>query len=204
LIDKRQVLLLVIISYALFIFAAARLNQLCFILAPYIVMILTGYSLAKRYTAATHYILGFCLALAPLGAWIAITGSLALTPLLLGAAVGCWVSGFDLLYALQDIEFDQQAGLHSIPARIGIPATLQLARRLHLAMLGLLFLVWLASPLLNWLFLLGLLAVAALLHYEHGLVSPEDLSRIDTAFFTVNGYISLTLFIITAIDIFAG
>ncbi len=204
LIDKRQVLLLVVISYAIFIFAAAMLNRLCFILAPFVVIILTGYSLAKRYTEMTHFILGFCLALAPIGAWIAITGSLAPTPLLLGAAVGCWVSGFDLLYALQDIDFDRAHELHSIPARIGITETLKLARRLHLVMLVLLLIVWLLNPLLNWFFLVGWLAVAALLHYEHGLVSPDDLSRVDTAFFTVNGWISLTLLIIAAIDIFAG
>ena len=204
LIDTRQALLLTCASYLVFIFASAMLNSLCLHLAPYVIMLLTAYSAAKRYTIYTHYILGFCLGLAPIGAWIAITGSLALTPLVLGFAVGCWVSGFDLLYSLQDIDFDQQEGLHSIPATIGIEQTLILARKLHLGMFGALFFIYLAAPSLGWLFLLALLAVAALLHYEHELLSPTDLTKIDTAFFTVNGYISITLFVVAAIDIFAG
>ena len=203
-IEKRQAFLLTGISYLVFIFAAYMLNPVCFHLAPYIIMILTGYSLAKRYTVYTHYILGFCLALAPVGAWLAVTGSLALTPIILGLAVACWVSGFDLLYSLQDIEFDRRENLYSIPAAIGVEKTLALARRLHLGMLAGLFLVWLLSPGLGWLFFLALVVVAALLHYEHGLLSPDDLSKIDVAFFTINGYISLTLFIVAAIDIFAG
>jgi 4-hydroxybenzoate polyprenyltransferase len=165
---------------------------------------LTAYSVAKRYTSYTHYILGFCLGLAPIGAWIAVTGSLAFTPLILGFAVGCWVSGFDLLYSLQDIEFDKTEGLYSIPAEIGVKATLALARKLHLGMLGALFLVYLFSGSLGWLFLLALIVVAALLHYEHELLSPTDLTKIDTAFFTINGYISITIFVIAALDIFAG
>ena len=204
LIDAKQVLLLTCSSYVIFIFAAAMLNPFCLHLAPYIVIALTAYSAAKRYTIYTHYILGFCLGLAPVGAWIAVAGSLALTPLILGFAVGCWVSGFDLLYSLQDIEFDQREGLHSIPAIIGIEQTLALARKLHLGMLGALFIVYLFAPSLGWLFLLALLIVAALLHYEHELLSPTDLSKIDTAFFTINGYISITLFVVAALDIFVN
>ena len=204
LIKTQQALLMTCSSYLIFIFAAAMLNSFCLHLAPYIIILLTAYSVAKRYTIYTHYILGFCLGLAPVGAWIAITGSLALTPLILGLAVGCWVSGFDLLYSLQDIEFDKEEGLRSIPATIGIKQTLVLARKLHLGMLGTLFFVYLASPSLGWLFLLALLTVAALLHYEHELLSPTDLTKIDTAFFKVKGYISITLFIIAALDIFAG
>ena len=204
LIDTQQALLLTLASYLIFIFATAMLNSFCLHLAPYVIMLLTAYSVAKRFTIYTHYILGFCLGLAPVGAWIAITGSLALTPLVLGLAVGCWVSGFDLLYSLQDIEFDKEEGLHSIPATIGIEQTLTLARKLHLGMLGALLFVYLASPSLSWLFLLALLTVATLLHYEHELLSPTDLTKIDTAFFTINGYISITLFIVAALDIFAG
>ncbi len=204
LIGTRQALLLTGLSYLIFIFAAAMLNSFCLHLAPYVIILLTAYSVAKRFTIYTHYILGFCLGMAPIGAWIAITGSLTLTPLVLGFAVGCWVSGFDLLYSLQDIEFDKEEGLHSIPATIGIEQTLTLARKLHLGMLGALLFVYLASPSLGWLFLLALLAIAALLHYEHGLLSPTNLMKIDTAFFTVNGYISVTLFIVATLDIFAG
>ncbi len=204
LIETKQALGLTIASYLIFIFAAAMLNSFCFQLAPYIIITLTAYSVAKRYTPYTHYILGFCLGLAPIGAWIAVTGSLAFTPLILGFAVGCWVSGFDLLYSLQDIEFDKTEGLYSIPAEIGVEATLALARKLHLGMLGALFLVYLFSASLGWLFLLALIVIAALLHYEHELLSPNDLSKIDTAFFTINGYISITIFVIAALDIFAG
>jgi 4-hydroxybenzoate polyprenyltransferase len=204
LIETREALCLTLSSYIIFIFAAAMLNSFCLHLAPYIIMLLTAYSVAKRYTTYTHYILGICLGLAPVGAWIAVTGSLALTPLILGFAVGCWVSGFDLLYSLQDIEFDQTEGLCSIPAAIGVEATLALARKLHLGMLGALFLVYLFSASLGWLFLGALIVVAILLHYEHELLSPTDLSKIDTSFFTINGYISITIFVIAALDIFAG
>ncbi len=204
LIETKHALGMTIASYLVFIFAAAMLNSFCFHLAPYIIMLLTAYSVAKRYTSYTHYVLGFCLGLAPIGAWIAVTGSLAFTPLVLGFAVGCWVSGFDLLYSLQDIEFDKTEGLYSIPAEIGVEATLALARKLHLGMLGALFLVYLFSSSLGWLFLLALIVVAALLHYEHELISPKDLTKIDTAFFTVNGYISITIFVIAALDILAG
>jgi 4-hydroxybenzoate polyprenyltransferase len=204
LIETRHAICLTLASYMIFIFAAAMLNSFCLHLAPYIIMLLTAYSVAKRYTTYTHYLLGLCLGLAPVGAWIAVTGSLAFTPLVLGFAVGCWVSGFDLLYSLQDIEFDQAEGLYSIPATIGIEATLALARKLHLGMLGALFIVYIFSSSLGWLFLVALLIVAALLHYEHELLSPNDLSKIDTSFFTINGYISITIFVIAALDIFAG
>lgn len=196
-----QVGLLIFISYTVFIFAAARLNHICFILSPWVVIILSLYSLAKRFTSYTHYILGFSLGMSPIGAWLAVSGSLSWPPIFLGLAVLCWVSGFDLLYALQDIEFDQTSGLHSLPLKLGVPATLKLAKRLHLIMLGLLFMVFLTSPFLGWLYLLGLLITAALLHYEHQLISADDLSRIDAAFFTMNGYLSVSLFLITAIDV---
>jgi 4-hydroxybenzoate polyprenyltransferase len=196
-----QVSLLILASYGIFIFAASQLNHICFILSPYVVIILSLYSLAKRFTSYTHYILGFSLGMSPIGAWLAVSGSLSWTPAFLGLAVLCWVSGFDLLYALQDIEFDREAGLFSLPLKLGVPGTLQLAKRLHLAMLGLLFLVFLSSPYLGWLYLLGLLIAAALLHYEHQLISADDLSRIDAAFFTMNGYLSVSLFLLTAVDI---
>jgi 4-hydroxybenzoate polyprenyltransferase len=196
-----QVFLLILISYGLFIFAASRLNHICFILSPYVVIILSLYSLSKRYTSYTHYILGFSLGISPIGAWLAVSGSLSWPPVFLGLAVLCWVSGFDLLYALQDIEFDRETGLFSLPLKLGIPATLTLAKRLHLIMLGLLFLVFLTSPFLGWLYLLGLFIAATLLYYEHQLISADDLSRIDAAFFTTNGYLSISLFLITALDV---
>lgn len=196
-----QVSLLILLSYGLFIFAAGRLNHICFILSPFVVIILSIYSLAKRFTSYTHYILGFSLGMSPVGAWLAVSGSLSWTPVFLGLAVLCWVSGFDLLYALQDIEFDREAGLFSLPVKIGIPATLTLAKRLHLIMLGMLFLVFLSSPFLGWLYVVGLFIAAILLHYEHQLLSADDLSRIDAAFFTMNGYLSVSLFLITTADV---
>ncbi len=196
-----QVSLLILISYGLFIFAASQLNHICFILSPCVVIILSLYSLAKRFTSYTHYILGFSLGISPIGAWLAVNGSLSWTPVFLGLAVLCWVSGFDLLYALQDIEFDRENGLFSLPLKLGVPATLKLARQLHLAMLGLLFVIFLSSAHLGWLYLLGLFIAAALLHYEHQMLTVDDLSRIDTAFFTMNGYLSVSLFLITAIDV---
>lgn len=196
-----RVSLLILVSYGLFIFAASRLNHICFILSPYVVIILSLYSLAKRFTSYTHYILGFSLGMSPIGAWLAVSGSLSWTPAFLGLAVLCWVSGFDLLYALQDIEFDREAGLFSLPLKLGVPATLKLAKQLHLVMLGLLFLIFLSSPYLGWLYLLGLFIAAALLHYEHQLISADDISRIDAAFFTMNGYLSVSLFLFTALDV---
>lgn len=196
-----QVFLLILISYGLFVFAASRLNHICFILSPYVIIILSFYSLAKRFTSYTHYILGFSLGMSPIGAWLAVSGNLSWPPVFLGLAVLCWVSGFDLLYALQDIEFDRKTGLFSLPVKLGIPITLKLAKRMHLIMLGLLFLVFLASPFLGWLYLSGLFIAAVLLYYEHGLISADDLSRIDAAFFTINGYLSVSLFLITAFDV---
>lgn len=200
-LETGQVFLLIVISYAVFIFAAGRLNRLCFILAPYVIILLSAYSLTKHFTDYTHFVLGSCLGIAPVAAWIAVTGTPAWTPVWLGLAVICWVSGFDLLYALQDVDFDRGHDLHSLPTRIGIPATLKLARRLHLAMLGFLLLVFFSAPGLGWLFAAGWLATAVLLHLEHDMLRPDDLRRIDAAFFTVNGWISLSLFVVTAIDL---
>jgi 4-hydroxybenzoate polyprenyltransferase len=200
-LNNGQVFLLIVTSYAVFVFAASRLNQLCFILAPYVIILLSAYSLTKHFTHYTHFFLGICLGISPLAAWIAVTGTIAWTPVWLGLAVVCWVAGFDLLYALQDIDFDREHGLHSLPTRIGIPATLRLAKRLHLAMLALLLLVFFSAPGLSWLFAGGWLATAILLHIEHDMLRPDDLSHINAAFFTVNGWISLSLFVVTALDL---
>jgi 4-hydroxybenzoate polyprenyltransferase len=168
---------------------------------PVLVWIL-GYSYAKRFTALTHFWLGTSLMLAPLASWIALRGLTDLqTPLLLGAAVAFWVAGFDILYACQDVEFDRQTGLHSLPARLGVPAALRVAALCHLIMLLLLALLPLVSPLLGTIYYLGLLLVGTLLAYEHYLVRPHDLSRVQQAFFHVNGIVSVGILLLVIVQL---
>jgi 4-hydroxybenzoate polyprenyltransferase len=177
-------------SSVVLLFAASRLNRLSLELAPLALAILFFYSYTKRFTSWSHFVLGFCLGISPLAAWIAIRGSLDARMLILCAAVTLWVGGFDVLYACQDVEFDRAAGLHSIPQRFGIGRALAIARGIHFLMIVLLiFLAW--SFHLGWLAWVGIAVVAALLAYEHSLVKPNDLSKMNAAFFAVNGYISL-------------
>ena len=188
------------VSAGLLVLAAYQLNPLCFQLSPVALVLLFLYSYTKRFTWLTHLMLGLCLGLAPAAAWIAVRGSLDWPILLLSAAVALWVAGFDIIYACQDLEFDRQASLFSLPQRLGIRRALQVSGLLHLLMLGLL--VALAAVLnLGWISLLGVAVVAALLAYEHHLVKPHDLSRINAAFFTVNGYISFLFFLFWALDL---
>jgi 4-hydroxybenzoate polyprenyltransferase len=177
-------------SSAVLLFAAWRLNRLSLELAPLALAILFFYSYTKRFTSWSHFVLGFCLGISPLAAWIAIRGSLDARMLILCAAVTLWVGGFDVLYACQDVEFDRAAGLHSIPQRFGIGRALAIARGIHFLMIVLLILLaW--SFHLGWPAWAGIAVVAALLAYEHSLVKPNDLSKMNAAFFAVNGYISL-------------
>jgi len=179
-----------ILASAVLIVAAWQLNLLALELSPVALAILFLYSYTKRFTAWSHFVLGFCLGISPAAAWIAIRGSLDWRMLILCAAVTLWVGGFDVLYACQDVDFDRAAGLHSIPKKFGIAGALRIARAMHIFMVALL--VWLAwSFHLAWLAWVGIAAVAALLAYEHSLVKPNDLSKMNAAFFTVNGYISL-------------
>jgi len=179
-----------IIASALLVFAAWQLNPLALELSPVALAILFFYSYTKRFTAWSHFVLGLCLGMSPAAAWIAIRGSLDWRMLILCAAVTLWVGGFDVLYACQDIEFDKAAGLYSIPKKFGIARSLLIARAMHMLMIGLL--AWLAwSFHLAWPAWAGIAVVAGLLGYEHSLVKPNDLSKINAAFFTVNGYISL-------------
>jgi 4-hydroxybenzoate polyprenyltransferase len=183
-----------LVASALLIVAAWRLNKLALELSPLALAVLLLYSYTKRFTAGSHLVLGFCLGISPAAAWVAIRGSLDPRILILCAAVTLWVGGFDVLYACQDVDFDRSAGLHSIPNRFGIARALDIARVMHLAMIALL--IWLASVFhLAWPAWLGIAIVALLLGYEHSLVKPDDLSKMNAAFFTVNGYISL-LFLI--------
>ena len=179
-----------LVASAVFILAAWQLNTLALELSPVALAVLFFYSYTKRFTSWSHLVLGFCLGMSPAAAWIAIAGSLDARMLILCAAVTLWVGGFDVLYACQDLEYDRSAELFSIPKRFGVARALGIARVMHVVMIGLL--AWLAwSFHLPWPAWAGIAVVAALLAYEHSLVSADDLSRMNAAFFTVNGYISL-------------
>jgi 4-hydroxybenzoate polyprenyltransferase len=188
-------------SSLLFILAAYELNTLCFRLAPVALAVIFTYSFTKRFTSFSHLVLGFALGIAPAAAWIAIRGSLDLRILWLTAAVTFWTAGFDIIYSCQDFEFDTDAGLFSLPRRLGVAGALLVSRLLHAAMLAcLLALVY--SLRLGALSLVGIAVVAALLIYEHRLVKPDDLSRVNAAFFTMNGYVSVLFFLFWAADIY--
>ena len=194
----------VVASCALLVFAAWQLNPLALACAPVALAVLLLYSYTKRFTALCHLVLGLALGGAPLGAWIAVRGDLTATPLLLAGAVLLWVGGFDILYALQDIDFDRNAGLHSIPARLGVRGALWVSALCHLGTLALLALLpRVYPPGLGVAYWVGVAGCAALLAWQHWIVRPHDLSRLDAAFFTANGVLSLWLFAATAVDVFA-
>ena len=190
----------VVVSCAIFILAASQLNRLTLWLSPVALAVLLLYSYTKRFTRLSHLVLGFALGIAPSAAWIAVRGSLDPRILLLTAAVTFWVAGFDILYACQDFEFDRTAGLHSIPRYIGIPAALWIARACHLLML-ILLLALLPAFALGKLALAGVIAVLLLLLYEHSLVKPTDLTKLNAAFFTMNGVISVVFALFIAADL---
>lgn len=190
----------VVLSSAIFVLAASQLNRLALWLSPVALAVLLLYSYTKRFTRWSHLVLGFALGIAPAAAWIAIRGPLDWRILLLTAAVTFWVGGFDVLYACQDFEFDRDTGLHSIPRHLGIRRALWVARAFHVIMLALLIaLLW--SFGLGKLAVVGVAVVAALLAYEHSLVSADDLSKLNAAFFTMNGVISVLFFIFVAGDL---
>jgi 4-hydroxybenzoate polyprenyltransferase len=191
-----------VVMCALFLLAAAQLNRLTLTMAPFALAVVLLYSYTKRFTRWSHLFLGLALGIAPSAAWIAVRGSLDPRILVLTGAVLFWVAGFDIFYACQDAEHDAGCGLNSIPATFGIPRAFLLARLMHLAMLGML--VWLVHLFaLGAIAVAGIVLVAALLLYEHAIVSPKDLSRIDAAFFTMNGVISIVFFVAVACDVLA-
>jgi len=190
----------VAVSALVFVFAAGELNPLCFHLAPVALGIVFFYSFTKRFSSFSHLVLGFALGVAPAAAWIAIRGSLDPRILWLTAAVTFWTGGFDVIYSCQDYEFDSVEGLFSLPRRLGIAGALRVARLFHVLMVAcLLALVF--SLRLGVLSLAGVAAVTALLIYEHSLVKADDLSRVDAAFFTMNGYVSMLFFVFWAADV---
>jgi 4-hydroxybenzoate polyprenyltransferase len=191
----------VAVTSAVFVFAAGALNPLCLKLAPAALAVVFFYSFTKRFTSFSHLVLGFALGIAPAAAWIAIRGELDARILWLTGAVTFWTAGFDIIYSCQDYEFDSAEGLFSIPRVLGIAGALRVAQTLHVLMIAcLLALVY--SLHLGSLALLGVAAVTALLIYEHSLVKPADLSRVNAAFFTMNGYVSVLFFLFWAADIF--
>ncbi|MGE0156204.1 MAG: 4-hydroxybenzoate octaprenyltransferase [Geobacter sp.] len=203
LLSKGAVLFAILLSVALLLWSAAMLNPLCLKLSPVALFFLVLYSYCKRFTALAHVVLGICLAAAPIGAWVALTGTIQLPAIVLGLLVLFWVAGFDILYALQDLDYDRSVGLHSIPVALGVSGSLWLARLFHL--LTLVLLLWLIVLLgLGPWFWLGSGLMAAMLLYEHWLLRGGDLSKLDAAFFTMNGYISLTFLAATAADVFWG
>ncbi|MBI5199176.1 MAG: UbiA family prenyltransferase [Nitrospirae bacterium] len=200
LLTPLQVIVFIIIASTIFIYAASRLNPLAFKLSPLALLIIFFYSYTKRFTHFSHFFLGLSLSLAPIGAWIGIKGVIELPALLLGGAVVFWLIGFDILYALQDIDFDKKIGLRSIPAKLGIKKSLFISRISHFITVVLLLSLY---PLLKlgYIYLIGLVAVTGLFIKEHSLVKETDLSKLDMAFFNMNGYISVAIFVFTLFDI---
>ena len=190
----------VVVASGVFVLAASQLNQLALLLSPVALAVLLLYSYTKRLTRWSHLVLGFALGIAPSAAWIAVRGSLDPRILLLTAAVTFWVGGFDVLYACQDYDFDREAGLHSVPRFLGIRGALWVARAFHLVMVGLLVALLLAFAM-GKLAALGVLVVILLLVYEHSLVKANDLSKLNAAFFTMNGVISVLFFVFVAADL---
>ncbi|HKE33139.1 MAG TPA: UbiA-like polyprenyltransferase [Candidatus Angelobacter sp.] len=199
-LSLRFVTLFVVVCCAVFVLAAAQLNRLTLYLSPVALALVTLYSFTKRFTRWSHLLLGFSLGVAPAAAWIAVRGSLDPRILILTAAVTFWVGGFDVLYACQDIDFDRTYGLNSVPQAYGIRSALWFSRTLHLLMLALLLALVLTFGL-GKLAVVGVMAVALLLAYEHSLVSANDLSKLNAAFFTMNGVIAVVFFVFVAADI---
>lgn len=190
----------VVVSSLVFVLAASQLNRLSLELSPIALAVLLFYSYTKRLTRWSHLVLGFALGIAPSAAWIAVRGSLDPRILLLTAAVTFWVGGFDVLYACQDYDFDRESGLHSVPRYFGIGASLWIARVFHLIMVALLVSLVIVFGM-GKLAIAGVVAVVLLLLYEHSLVKPNDLSKLNAAFFTMNGVISVLFFIFVAADL---
>lgn len=200
LLSRNFVIAFVLVACAMFIFSAAQLNQLTFRLSPVALAVVLFYSYTKRFTRWSHLVLGLALGIAPAAAWIAVRGSLDVRILILTAAVTLWVGGFDILYACQDYEFDRENGLNSVPQSLGIVKALLMARVLHFQVLILLAALIVVFNL-GWLAVAGLFCVSVLLAYEHSLVRPNDLSKMNAAFFTMNGVIAVVFFAFIAADL---
>ena len=196
LISKLEVGFFIVLSFALLFYSAYQLNMLAVYLLPIAVFFLVIYSYTKRFTWACHIILGITIGIAPLGGWVGATGTLTISAFILFIAVSTWIAGFDVIYATQDADYDKQVGLYSIPSFFGIKKALFIAKLLHmisfLAFISLFFI----TPL-SWLYLIGVLIAGAIMIYEHSLVRPDDLSKVNVAFFTMNGILSIVMLVCT-------
>jgi 4-hydroxybenzoate polyprenyltransferase len=203
LIKIAQVRVLVVLFFFLLLLSAYQLNLLCLLLSPIAVLMLVGYSYLKRFTWACHLVLGAILGCAPIGGWIAIRPEISLLPLILGLSVMCWTAGFDIIYATQDMGFDKQVGLFSIPTAFGLKKALFISAVLHLlTVIGLGYVGFLAeSGVYYWI---GFGLTTGLLIYEHSIISPTDFSRVNQAFFTINGLVSIILFFAALVDVGVG
>lgn len=199
-VTPAQVIVFTAVSSFVLIAAAYQLNTLSFLLSPVALGVVFFYSYTKRFTFLSHAFLGLAIGLAPIGAWVAVSGRLQLPALVLGCAVLFWLLGFDVLYALQDLDFDRKAGLHSIPQRFGVRRSLRIARAAHAVTMAALFSLPFLLPL-GWFYLAGILIALGLIVYEHTLVKENDLSKLNIAFFNMNGYISVTIFVFTLLDV---
>ncbi len=199
LLTVRQMAMLMAGAIIAFVYAAWQLNWLCFWLSPVALAIILGYSYSKRFTPLSHYWLGLSLGIAPSATWIAVRGTLELPPILLSLAVALWVAGFDILYSLQDYEFDKQYGLRSLPETLGKARAIAVSRLSHLLCIGLFALAGYTLQV-GWLYYVGVAFAAIMLAYEQSLVKPDDLSKLDLAFFTLNGYVSIGLFLFSLLE----
>ena len=200
LMNKKEILIFVIICFAIMVFAAYKLNTICLIFSPIALFLMTIYSYTKRFTWACHIVLGITSAAAPVGAWLAVTGKISLLPLVMGAANTLWVAGFDIIYGAQDYDFDTTNGIHSIPARFGVKNALLISRVFHIIALSCLFLVGLLAPELGIIYYIGLSIIAVLFIIQHKLVSPDNLKNVKVASYNVNQVISIVFLLAGVID----
>jgi 4-hydroxybenzoate polyprenyltransferase len=192
--STREIRIFVIVFSVIFVFASSQLNMLCMMLSPVALFVILFYSFTKRFTSFSHYFLGIALGLSPIGAWLAITGYFTWLPIILGLAVVFWVAGFDILYSIQDVEFDIRAKLYSVPKLVGIKRALLVAKLSHgVSFILMAYLSWLVP--FHFIYTVGLIIVGGLLTYEHSLVKADDLTKLDKAFFGMNGVISMIFFI---------
>lgn len=200
LLSVKEVIIFIVCSFILLFVAAFQLNILSVKLLPVAVFFLVFYSYTKRFTWLCHIVLGLTIGLAPLGGWVAVTGEINTVAIIFYISVACWTAGFDVIYACQDADFDREKGLYSIPSYFGIRKGLWIAKGLHLVTaVGFISLIGLTD--LGWLYIIGTMIALCILYYEHSLVKPHDLSKLNTAFFTMNGILSCVVFIFTLIDL---
>lgn len=201
LLKSKEVLIFVVVNYAIFIFAAGMLNLLCLILSPVAIFLISSYSYTKRFTFLSHLYLGFVIASAPIGAWFAVTGRFAFTPFVLGTVVMLWIAGFDIIYGTQDIEFDRSHGLWSIPSYFGLNGALWISKGLHGIMIALLLFLYLFRGL-GWIYLVGIAIATLLLLTEHNLIKPSNKKLMKIASYNLNQVISMTILLFTLADYF--